>query len=43
MVIIDEVNIIDVGGWKQANTIGTFDSIKGEWIYDNNTILHNDR
>ena len=43
MVIMDELNMIDIGGWNQANTMGIFNSITGEWEYNNNTVMHNDR
>ena len=43
MVILKELNMIDIGGWDQAQTLGKFDEVKGVWTYTNNTMLHNDR
>ena len=43
MVILRELNMIDIGGWDQAQTLGKFDEVKGVWTYTNNTMLHNDR
>ena len=43
MVIVDELNMVDIGGWNQPNTIGHFNEVTGKWTFNNNSMLHNDR
>ena len=43
MVITNELNMIDIGGWDQAQTLGTFNELSGEWTYTNSSLQHNDR
>ena len=42
-VIIDELNMIDIGGWTQPNTVGVFNHIEGDWTYSGDSVEHNDR
>lgn len=43
MVIVDELNMVDIGGWDQGKTIGHFNEVTGKWTFNNNTMQHNDR
>jgi len=43
MVILGELDIIDIGGWKQPRTVGSFNFLEGNWTYKKDAVEHNDR